>query len=143
MFLGDLTMSQKISFMILAEKVMTSDNVKGRKEKAMIDSFFKEMNLSKKMVETYEQSYDETLELLSKYPKSANVKMYIELVALAFVDNKFVDEEVRTIDEIRSSMGLSSGGLTPDIDEEEIFRLIQEYTKIATALQKIIKKVED
>lgn len=97
--------NQKEAFMTLAHALIVSDNVLSEEEHSMMRQYKQEMNLPF----SYDESVGDVEDAIATFmQESSRVKKKIvfELVALAYTDGNYVEQERMLIDKIRTSLGL-------------------------------------
>ncbi len=127
MFLAEIKDNQKKAFMTLAHAIIVADNILEEQECAMMAQYKSEMNLSLNYDES-EGKVDDAIAVFLPESDSLKKKIVFELVALAYMDGSYVEEERVLIKKIQADFGL-------DVDffaqcEPYIVELAKLYEKI-------------
>ncbi|MDD6796576.1 MAG: hypothetical protein PUE01_14440 [Clostridiaceae bacterium] len=105
MFLNELNKSEASAFVNVVNEFVRVDNVLAKEEKALVDDYLEELNLTKENIGAL--SHNEAIEVLTNASERIKSIVYFELVGLALVDGKYEDEEIDFLDEIAEKLGIS------------------------------------
>lgn len=105
MFLNELNKLEARAFVNIVNEFVRVDNVLAKEEKALVDDYLEELNLTKENIGAL--SHYEAIEVLANASERIKSIVYFELVGLALVDGKYEDEEVDFLDETAEKLGIS------------------------------------
>ena len=114
MFLSILNSKEKIAFLSLAKKLIISDEHIAENEKVLYHAMQQEMEILEDIMED-NISEEEIDKLPDDIPhlcdvftsKKSKISALMELIALGFVDGKFVAQEQKIIYEVAEHFGIS------------------------------------
>ena len=127
MFLTELTKSQKDSFLSLSHAIISADGVRSSDELTMMAQYRQEMGLAV----AYElplKPFDSAVATFEAADLSVKRKVIFELVALAYADHNYANEESRLLNEVCEDFGVDGSFLNQC--GNCICRLVQLYNEI-------------
>ena len=110
MFLANLTNEQKTAFLVLAQSLVAADGVLSDDEAAMMEQYKQEL-AAPASLSAPQQSVEQCIEVFKVATPTTKKQTIFELVALAWADNEYADEEHRLLEEIGSAFGLDAAFL--------------------------------
>jgi len=127
MFLANLEEEQKKSFLILAQAMVWADGVLQEEEISMMNQYQQEMGLPIS-TEIRQEPTEQALETFQHTTVSVKKQILIELMALAYSDNEYADEEQLLIKKIAAALELDADFLSKC--EEYVVKLLDLYGRI-------------
>lgn len=127
MFLTELTKPQKDAFLSLSHAIISADGVRSSDEVTMMAQYRQEMGLAA-AYELPQKSFDSAVAIFEAADISVKRKVIFELVALAYADHNYANEESQLLNEVCESFKLDSTFLNQSGDC--VSRLMQLYDEI-------------
>lgn len=127
MFLAGLSQLQKDAFLSLSHAVISADGVTSTDELTMMAQYRQEMELAASYPFT-PKTFKSALEVFDTAEESVKRKVLFELVALAYADHNYANEESSLLNEARDAFGCDENF----IDEcgKYVSRLVELYAEI-------------
>lgn len=133
MFLANLAGEQKTAFLDLARALIAADGVLSDNEISMMEQYKLEMALTTTSEESQGQ-VEQAVDVFKPTPAVVKKQVVFELVALAFADNDYADEEDRLLSEITVSWGLDAAFL----DECRVY--VKELTDLYQRIGRLVSE---
>lgn len=132
MFLANLAENQKPAFLDLARTLIAADGVLSDAEISMMEQYKLEMALTTDPEESHGQ-VEQAIDAFEPMSAAVKKEVVFELVALAFADNDYADEENRLLSEITASWGLDAAFLSEcRVYVKELTDLYQRIGKLVS-----------
>lgn len=134
MFLNSLSSNEKNNFMKLAIAVIKADGVIENNEKQVLSAYANEMQIE---IEDIDVQYDidNIIESLSKESTDQSKRViFIELLALAFADGNYADEEKNIIQKLTNSFNLGKDFIERAINLQDSY--IAAYMSLVHLIEK-------
>lgn len=133
MFLNSLSSNEKNNFMKLAIAVIKADGVIENNEKQVLSAYANEMQIGIEGIDV-QYDIDHIIESLSKESTDQSKRViFVELLALAFADSKYANEEKNIIQKLANSFNLG---------EEFIERAISLQDSYIAAYMSLVHLIE-
>ena len=133
MFLANLAEKQKPAFLDLARALIAADGVLSDEETSMMEQYKLEMALTAGLEESQGQ-VEQAIDVFRPAPAAVKKQVVFELVALAFADNDYADEEARLLNEITVSWGLDAAFL------DECRAYVKELTGLYQRIGRLVSE---
>lgn len=133
MFLMGLTESEKKNFLELVNIIACSDGELGVDGEKLIQAYRLEMNLPKEDYKIEGKSLDDILRELSGSDRSTKRKIFLEILALARSDKKYLESEKKFLGRVAESFG---------IGEEDYRNFVSLVNDLRGIYEKVLKLVE-
>lgn len=134
MFLNSLSSNEKNNFMKLAIAVIKADGVIENNEKQVLTAYANEMQIG---IEDTDVQYDidHIIESLSKESTDQSKRViFVELLALAFADGNYTDEEKNIIQKLAKSFNLGEDFIERAINLQDSY--IAAYMSLVNLIEK-------
>lgn len=134
MFLNSLSSNEKNNFMKLAIAVIKADGVIENNEKQVLTAYANEMQIG---IEDADVQYDidHIIESLSKESTDQSKRViFVELLALAFADGNYTDEEKNIIQKLAKSFNLGEDFIERAINLQDSY--IAAYMSLVNLIEK-------
>lgn len=133
MFLANLENQYKISFLNLAQTLISADGVLSEAETAMMTQYQQEMSLAVTSA-TEQQTVENSVKAFGSASLSIKKQVMFELVALACADNDFAGQEQKLLRDIGGAWGLDTAFL------EKSYEYVQELTSLYSRISRLVSE---
>ena len=133
MFLANLAEEQKPAFLDLAQALIAADGVLSSEEASMMEQYKLEMALTTTSVESQGQ-VEQAVGVFKDASVTVKKQVIFELVALAYADNDYADEENRFLGKIVASLGLEAAFI------EKCSAYVGELTDLYDRIGKLVSE---
>ncbi|MEJ5257220.1 MAG: hypothetical protein WHS64_03120 [Fervidobacterium sp.] len=130
MFLVELTESEKKNFLELVNIIATCDGEFSEAEKKLFDAYRREMNLPEEDYAIQGKGFEDIMSELQNSNRVTKKKIFVELLALTSVDNKYLRAEEIVIKELARRF---------EIGEEDYIN----FLGLVVQLKELYKKVQE
>lgn len=134
MYLTRFNLTEKENFWVLANYFTKVDGVLHEKEDEYLSLYAQEMGINRNVLEKTELDVDNAIEFFKNAEHNVQVKVYIELVALALCDTDFHVKEKEWLKKLQNKLNIS---------EEKKMKIVVALVDIFgkyTELEKIINE---
>lgn len=134
MFLNSLSSNEKNNFMKLAIAVIKADGVIENNEKQVLSAYANEMQIEIEGIDV-QYDIDNIIESLAKESTDQSKRViFVEILALAFADGNFADEEKNIIQKLADSFNLGKDFIERAINLQDSY--IAAYMSLVHLIEK-------
>lgn len=134
MFLNSLSPIEKDNFMKLAIAVIKADGIIGEQEKQVLSAYANEMQIGIEDIDV-QIDIDNAIEALANESTDQSKRViFVELLALAFADGNYVDEEKNIIQKLANSFNLGEDFIERAISLQDSY--IAAYMSLVHLIEK-------
>lgn len=134
MFLSNLKQQEKEIFIALANEVIKADGVIQESEKQIMAEYVKEMSIDN-LTPPDIDDLDKMIQELASISSNQNKRIiFVELLALAFVDGEFAIEEKQIVNKVASAFGFN------DAIIERVVNLQDAYTSAYMSIVEFVNE---
>lgn len=131
MFLGGMQKKEKEVFWNLAVQMVYMDGTVTQEEKTMLEGYNDELADIDKIIEKPEKTLGEYLAGCDVESPSVRKAIYLELFAIAFVDNNYSEEEMQMMRRIKEKFNITDSDAS---DLEKAGKMVLDGYNLAIAV---------